>query len=248
MKIIEYTRLKYVYLILIGLIMVFFTGCATTSLIKNGNDRCAVLEKSDTATKVSYRWLGMPVKAGKIFVPEDEKVYWFGVFKPFTFVIAEKLHAEWYSPDGCLYKENDFQAFFGSSQYAATSMRIKGELAAKLFGAWNVKIYLKNQLIDTKQFYLKDKVTRANAVQGETISIDAGKTTKRYVVEKFDEPHRVEHKNDGEVWYYDNFEITIAGQDEIVTYVVEFDANGVVKEDFLQSFIPNVRANSLFVN
>jgi outer membrane protein assembly factor BamE (lipoprotein component of BamABCDE complex) len=216
--------------ILLGLFLL--SGCATAGPLVIQDDRWVRIIKSGTALSVNYQWLDMPIKTATVFTPQDEKVYWYGKFQPFTFMLETKMHAIWYAPDDSIYAENDFQEFLGTTEYAATGLNIQGNKAAELLGEWRVEIYLNGQLIDKKTFYMREKVTRLNVKRGETVKVESGKTTKEYVLEKFGEPHKVEKRNKGEVWYYYNFEVESAGKNEILTHVVGFDENGIVADDF----------------
>lgn len=69
---------------------------------------------------------------------------------------------------------------------------------------------------------------------GETLVIQAGVTTKDYVLKKLGKPDKVGKANGGEVWSYNNFPVNFASRDELDTKVIEFDNRGLVKEDYLE--------------
>jgi len=75
---------------------------------------------------------------------------------------------------------------------------------------------------------------KSNVKTNETVDIIPGETPKAYVSNKLGNPTRVEKTTNGETWFYDNFEINIAGKDEVVTNVIKLNKEGVVKETFLQ--------------
>jgi len=77
-------------------------------------------------------------------------------------------------------------------------------------------------------------VFAAQKSANETVNITPGKTSKAYLGNKLGNPTRIEKASDGEIWFYDDFEINIAGKDDTVTNVIKLNEQGVVQETFFQ--------------
>lgn len=153
-------------IVVISLMLLFlFSGCATSSSVKIVDGKWDLIERSGTAEDVQYTWIAMPVNGEKkIFSPETKKVYWFGIFRLFTFMSGTNLYVKWYAPDGEIYSEYNFKTFSGDSKYAATSIDIKGTEASQLLGRWKVQIYFDKVLIDEVEFHIREKETRIKKI------------------------------------------------------------------------------------
>jgi hypothetical protein len=104
--------------------------------------------------------LGIPIEPASEFNTEDDKVIALIRFE--NLAGKHNLRWEWYDPSGNLYYSIDNFPFKTSrNKYlplatAWHGLSIKGEPAANDPGQWEVKVFLDNELMDTKPFLVKE--------------------------------------------------------------------------------------------
>jgi len=99
---------------------------------------------------------GLSIHAKDVFTENSSEVMWFGQFRLFSTTIYAKFKIEWYTPDAELFREEAFNPFSWSDNYAWAKLDIQGKDkgALNLQGEWSVKVYFDEELIDERSFWI----------------------------------------------------------------------------------------------
>lgn len=152
--------MKKVSSCIVALIVIFvLSSCASQ---KNVLRKPSVQYHGATFTKAVK-------KEGNTYVPENpQDTFYTTDSKVITLLNFEnlsgkhKLKWEWYDPSGKLYyTTNDFHFQTATGKYVKVAtpyhaISILGDAAAGYTGRWKVKVYLNNELLDSKQFVLAE--------------------------------------------------------------------------------------------
>ncbi len=134
------------------LLLAILASYATPGLATELESR-PIVKRSGMAEAVTNQLLSVGIQNPKnVFSPEDTQATWWAEFPAFTFIKEPRFKARWYSPDGALFKEENFSGFWGNYRWAAVSLPIREGLAKNILGDWRVEILWKDRRIDTKTF------------------------------------------------------------------------------------------------
>jgi len=146
-------------------VALFISGCASMNLFSPSDVRGGTwnhIKESGIATDADHSLLLDQVevqdKGKNLFTPADEKVIWWAHFNHLAFnsPYHVQFQAKWYDPSGNLFFEDEFPLNnILDALFVKTSLPIQTTPAKFLPGLWQVKVFYKGHMIDSKTFYIQ---------------------------------------------------------------------------------------------
>jgi len=152
-------------------------GCAAAPELKEMRE--TRLNKASLAKDVTNRQTdSIPAEETSVFSPEDpQALMW---VKLDDVAGRHTLRWEWYGPDGKLYLATGDYKVNTDGKYRPYNtswhkIAIKGEKAASLSGKWQVKVFLDERPVASREFEIKNSFSLKNIGQAQKVKPDRRK-------------------------------------------------------------------------
>lgn len=162
-------------------------GCATVPEIKETRE--ISLNKTSLARDVANRQTdSIPIDEASIFSPEDpQALMW---VKLDDMAGKHNLRWEWYDPYGKLYLTTGDYKVNTDGKYRPFNtswhkMAIKGEKAANLPGKWQVKVFLDERPVASREFEIKKEFSLKDLGQARKVKSDRRKWAVVIGIERY---------------------------------------------------------------
>lgn len=187
--------------------------------------------------------LGIPIEPASEFDTEDDKIIALIRFE--NLAGKHNLRWEWYDPSGNLYYSTDnfpFKASRNKYLPLATAwheLSIKGDPAANNPGQWEVKVFLDNELMDTKPFLVK--------VYKDAIQLPVGFAQRPYPkdwgliigIEDYAYLPSVDYARKDALIIKEYFIKVLGVPEENIISLIDGDATKARLEGYLKEYIPS---------
>jgi len=147
-------HMKYKFCrVLIIFSLVIFSPSTVFAAKKDG------LNEAMMGENISGGFGDFSIQRRNAFAANSNEVIWFASFKGFMGAPEAKLRAEWITPAGETFKDENFTTKYGNSRFGWAKLDIKGvdRQALELKGEWTVNVYWDADLIDTQKFYMGER-------------------------------------------------------------------------------------------
>lgn len=125
-------------------------GCTVNTMI---------VSEAVVTDDVDYFFLGSSTAEERTeFSVEEEKVILYVSFKPNMAGHTRTFRVLWYQPDGKVFRLQSAHTQLGSNTEFVVWLDVKGHEPAELPGQWRVDLYLRSELLVSKEFSLSESV------------------------------------------------------------------------------------------
>lgn len=241
--------MKKIYSCIIFLTSVFFIfSCSSTKQVLKPPPAKYI---GTTLSKGLDRENGIcvPRKATETFTTNDTEVVAIGTIENLSG--KHSVRWDWHDPSGRLYySSNQFQIEISDKKYVRKAtpwhkLTIKNDKAMALPGSWKLKIYLDNELVETKSFVLDD--FKDVLALGEDVTVKPFPKDWGLIIgiENYANLPSVNYAHKDALIMKNYFMKVFGIPEENIIFLIDSDATKSRLEGFIKQYIPsNVEKNS----
>ncbi len=116
------------------------------------------IKECGVTTKVKQKWTFQDVKTSGnnlVFTDKTSQIFWFAQFNLSGSMknnISRSYRIQWLSPDGQIFKDENFKASFWNETFIKKSIKLEAPVQAPHIGIWRVRVWKKDVLLDDRAF------------------------------------------------------------------------------------------------